>query len=337
MLEIKKIEEIAEKLSNVTLGIIGDFCVDIYWHADMTKSELSRETPHYPLPIVSERTYLGAGGNVASNIVALKPKKLLAMSLCGDDWRGMLMQDILLKSGIDSKYFIKTQGRFTNAYCKPMRKGISATEYEDPRLDFDNFSPVSAEIEEKIIENLSAMAKEVDVLCVADQFRYGIVTDKVRKEICRLAKEGLTVIADSRYNIAKYTNCIIKPNEVECWRAVYEDEGYIFATSEQFKEAAVKLANKNKATVFCTLGAKGSFVTDGENKEDIPAIKLTGALDICGAGDTSLSAFSCAAAVGENLSVAARFAGLASSVTVQKIGVTGTASIEEIISAVQNS
>lgn len=33
---------------NARIGIIGDFCVDIYWHADMRKSELSRETPHYP-------------------------------------------------------------------------------------------------------------------------------------------------------------------------------------------------------------------------------------------------------------------------------------------------
>ena len=40
------------KLAKGRIGVIGDSCLDVYWHADMTKSELSRETPHFPLPIV---------------------------------------------------------------------------------------------------------------------------------------------------------------------------------------------------------------------------------------------------------------------------------------------
>ena len=32
----------------------GDGCLDVYWHADMTRSELSRETPHHNLPVVQE-------------------------------------------------------------------------------------------------------------------------------------------------------------------------------------------------------------------------------------------------------------------------------------------
>ena len=73
------------------------------------------------------------------------------------------------------------------------------------------------------------------------------------------------------------------------------------------------------------------YVTDGENGIRIGARKLDGELDICGAGDTSLSAFSCALAAGASLTEAAAFAGLASSVTVKKIGVTGTASVDEIL------
>ena len=57
---------------------------------------------------------------------------------------------------------------------------------------------------------------------------------------------------------------------------------------------------------------------------------LDGEVDICGAGDTSLSAFSAAIAAKTELKTAAQFAGLASGVTVRKIGVTGTASPEEI-------
>ena len=112
-----------------------------------------------------------------------------------------------------------------------------------------------------MIENLRKISGNIDVLCVADQFRFGIITKRVRDEIIALAKSGLTVIADSRYNIGKYTDCILKPNEVECWRAVYNNEGYIDAGYDEFIEAAKLLAKKNRSTVFCTLGKRGSIVT----------------------------------------------------------------------------
>ncbi len=330
MLTKKEVREITDKIKTCKIGIIGDFCVDIYWHADMTLSELSRETPHYPLPVTAEKTSMGAGGNVAANLCALAPEKIYALSLIGDDWRGMLLRDLLKKSGISDEYIIETEGRFTNAYCKPMRHGISATVYEDPRLDFENRTAIDEKTENKAIENLRELAKKVDVLCVADQFRFGIVTDKVREEIISLAKDGLTVICDSRYNIGKYTNCILKPNEVECWRAVYGNDGFINASENEFLEAANALALKNNSKVFCTLGDKGSYVTDGKESVRVGAKKLTGELDICGAGDTSLSAFSLGITAGAPLNKAAALAGLASAVTVKKIGMTGTATAEEI-------
>ncbi len=330
MLTKKEVREITDRIKKSRIGIIGDFCVDIYWHADMTLSELSRETPHYPLPVTAERTSMGAGGNVAANLAALCPEKIYAVSLIGDDWRGMLLKKLIKESGISDKYIIETKGRFTNAYCKPMRHGISATVYEDPRLDFENRCPISEETENRVIACLRELAGKVEVLCVADQFRYGIVTKRVREEIISLAKNGLTVICDSRYNIGEYTHCILKPNEVECWRAVYGNDAFISASESEFIKAADDLAVKNSARVFCTLGAKGSYVTDGKNGVRVGARTLTGELDICGAGDTSLSAFSLGIAADAPTEKAAALAGLASAVTVKKIGMTGTATAEEI-------
>ena len=320
-------------IGTARIGIIGDFCVDIYWHADMTRSELSRETPHYPLPVINERMSLGAAGNVAANISALHPGSIRAISVYGDDWRGKALLDLLEKAGIDTSCFVLCRERFTNAYCKPMRHGISEVVYEDPRLDFENYEPISAEAEERIIENLYSVIGEVDILCVSDQFRYGVVTEKVRNEINKLAENGYKIVVDSRYNIGKYSHCILKPNEVECWRAVYGNEGYLNADTNEFICAADALAQKNSSSVFCTLGEKGSYVTDGSAHFRIAARKVEGPVDICGAGDTSLSAFACAVSAGLTMKEAAEFAGLASGVTVRKIGQTGTASLEEIINS----
>jgi rfaE bifunctional protein kinase chain/domain len=331
MLDKTELNRIFETIKTKKICIIGDFCVDIYWNADMTKSELSRETPHFPLPVTDERVYLGAGGNVAANLMALRPAAVIPVTLVGDDWRGMLMTDIFKNNGFDTRFVIKTPGRFTNAYCKPMRKGISDTVYEDPRLDFDNYTSIDEETEKLVIKNLRKAAKQADVIIVADQFKNGIMTDEVRKEINAICRTDKTVIVDSRYNIDKYSHCILKPNEVECWRAVYHDERYLNASYEDFCYAAETLANNNSALVFCTLGGRGSVVTMGFGVTKIDAVKCEPPIDICGAGDTTLSAFASAFSCSASVENAARFASFASAVTIKKIGVTGTASPEEIL------
>ena len=68
-----RLEEILGRMDGVRAGLLGDVCLDVYWHADMRKSELSRETPHFPLPVVEERMSPGGGANVAANMAALRP------------------------------------------------------------------------------------------------------------------------------------------------------------------------------------------------------------------------------------------------------------------------
>ena len=64
------------KADHARIGLMGDLCLDMYWHCDMRLSELSRETPHYPMPVVQERYAPGGAGNAACNMAALKPGKL---------------------------------------------------------------------------------------------------------------------------------------------------------------------------------------------------------------------------------------------------------------------
>ena len=91
-------------LDNVKIAVIGDFCIDIYWYADMTKSELSRETPHFPLPVQKEVMSPGAAGNVANNIAALKIEKLYALLLAmtGEEasLRNVLKRLVLILRGL---------------------------------------------------------------------------------------------------------------------------------------------------------------------------------------------------------------------------------------------
>ena len=87
------LNDLFSRIADVTVCVVGDVCLDIYWHADMKKSVLSRETPHFPLPVTEERYSLGGGGNVMANVSALGVKAVLPVSVLGADWRGYLARE----------------------------------------------------------------------------------------------------------------------------------------------------------------------------------------------------------------------------------------------------
>jgi len=321
----KQFMKILDSIGTVRIGVLGDFCMDMYWHADMTRSVLSRETPHFPLPIVSEKMSPGAAGNVAANIAALRPGKLIVLGAIGKDWRGAILKESLAALGADVR-LIESEHRSTNAYIKPMMKGTADVVYEAPRLDFENSEELDPDAEDKLIEALKEAAKELDVLCVCDQMVNGCVTRWVREAVTELAGEGLTVIADSRDNIAQYRNVIVKPNDIEAARALGFD--HLFPG-----EAVRRLHEKTGKTAIVTAGPDGCWLCGGEYAVNYPAFPAEGPIDICGAGDTFLSAFACCLGGGADAGDAAVLGNLASSITIQKLGMTGTATREELLEA----
>ena len=315
-----------KKLGKGRIAVIGDFCLDVYWHADMTKSELSRETPHFPLPIVQERLSPGGAGNVAMNVLALEPKKAYALGVFGDDWRGLALKGLLERAGTDVSGVVTDRARVTNTYIKPLRKGYADNVvYEDPRLDFTNYEPLAAATEKKLLSLLDKVAKKIDVLCVCDQMPFGCITEAIRERICALGESGLTVIADSRDRIGLYSNVIVKPNEIEASRVF---KGKVKATD--FEKLAKLLEVRTGRPAIVTAGEKGCYVSENARVTHVPACKVTGEIDFCGAGDTFLSCLACATAAGFPLTDAATLACAASAVTIKKLRTTGTASRDEL-------
>lgn len=324
------VADILQRISTVKVGLIGDLCLDIYWKADMTRSELSRETPHFPLPVTEEYMSPGGGGNAAANIAALRPARIEAIGVIGNDWRGKALLAELKKRGIgDACLVTRTEG-ITNAYCKPIRMGISDVEYEDPRLDFANYTPLSADDERALLDNLDGIAGNLDVLCVSDQLRFGCVTPAVRAKLMQYAAEGLKVIVDSRDRLSEYRGVILKPNEIEAWRVIHDTRLPQTDKLEAFAQIAEELEALNQAPVCMTIGSKGCLYSSGGQTTHIRPYPVEPPIDIVGAGDTFLSAFGSALGAGIDPVRAASFGNLAAGITIRKIGTTGTASPEEL-------
>lgn len=327
----ERLNQILEGIKCIKIALIGDICLDLYWKADMTKSELSRETPHHPLPVVAEWMSPGGGGNVVSNIAALEPAKVKAVSVIGNDWRGTLLLKELEKRKIETDKILISSTRVTSTYCKPLRKGTSEVVYEDPRIDFDNYSALLQEEEAKLIQILDEITRNIDILCVSDQMKFGCITEKVREKINSLGRQGMKIVVDSRDRISLYQNVILKPNEVEGFKAAYRDFNYKKICFENLIDAGKILAERNCTKVCMTLGDKGCiYCGEGDSTIYIPTYKVEEPIDTCGAGDTFLSAFACATAAGAAGHEAAAFANLVSNIVIKKLGTTGVATPEEI-------
>ncbi|MBQ8174041.1 MAG: sugar kinase [Clostridia bacterium] len=317
--------------------LLGDMCLNVYWFADMTQSKLSRETPHFPLPVVREVMSAGAGGNAAVNLAALC-ESVTPVGVIGNDWRGDCLCRVLAERGINTACLLTVSGRVTNAYCKPMRRGYAGVDVEDPRIDFEASEPLDREAEDQLLDRLEEACRGADVLCVSDQFAFGCVSERVRRRVCELAEGGLLTVVDSRYRIGLYRHCILKPNEIECARALGHEDTFLGAKNadeEKARAAALSLAEQTASEICLTLGERGCLILRGGEVSRIEAVPTNPPIDVVGAGDCFLSAFSLALAAGASSHEAGVIGSMASAICVKKLNTTGSADRQELLALLE--
>lgn len=330
-LTLELLEKILAQIPLLNIGIIGDSGLDIYWTADMLQSELSREAPFYTLPIIEERFSLGAGTNVAANLMALGAKNIHYIGIQGKDWRASLLNRLLEEIGVSTKYFVSSPELMTMAHCKTMRKGYADDLTEDARKDFVNSEPISRKIEDQLLEHLETVCQAVDVLIVVDQYFYGCVTPRIVERINALG-DTLPIIVDSRANISLFQNVIVKPNEVEASAALGKTVSLLRQAKDFFSVARTLETNTGKP-VFVTLGDKGAILCEEQVCSHVEAYPVPPPTDFVGAGDAFLAGAALGVAMELPYLMAIRFASLVSSITIQKLGITGTATPKEMTAA----
>lgn len=328
-----RLEELLAKIRNVRAGVLGDMALDAYWQVDMKRSRLSRETPHFPKPVVGERYSPGAGGNVAANLAGLGMRSVSAFSVVGEDAWGPILKETLLKAGVLTEAVLSDANRRTQAYVKPILVGYESQQ-EDARLDFENTVALARSMEECLERSLEERLPELEALLVADQFEeYGVVTERVRAALVRLAGQhpGKVFVVDSRQNIGRFRNLALKPNALETVTALGEAVDVKDVGVEGLAEKGAQLSRGCGRPVYLTLGEGGVLVCTPERQEQVEAAPVRPPLDIVGAGDMFIAALAGMLAAGAQPGEAAAIANLAAAVTVEKLNQTGSASPEEIL------
>jgi bifunctional ADP-heptose synthase (sugar kinase/adenylyltransferase) len=323
MLSDPVIDQILTALPARRIGVLGDLFLDRYLDLDASLTEPSVETGLDAYQVVRVRSYPGALGTVINNLAALGVGTIRPIAFYGDDGEGYELQQALaqLPAVQTRRGLLVAPSRRTPTYTKPILIRTGEQPRELNRFDIKNRTPTSIAVEKILIEYLDACWGEIDALIVVDQVSEpdcGVVTRRVRDRIAELAAgtPNKFVLADSRENIFEFRNVCVKPNEQEA--AGYPDGPQMFAV-------------ENGRHVFLTLGELGIQVFDPSGREThVPAYPVTGPTDIVGAGDSTSAGIACAVMAGATFEQAAAFGNLVASITVQQIGVTGTATPDQV-------
>ncbi len=329
----QRLKRILDRCAGLSIGVVGDLGLDAYWYADMTRSFLSRETPHFSRPVVREVYAPGAGANVADNLKALGVGMVTVLSVIGADWRGDLLRQVLTLRDVSVEDLLVSPDRSTTTYVKPMLQGYNSVQ-EDARLDFGNVTPLAPKLEQALIDSLTTQAFRLDALLVVDQLEvHGVVTERVREALNTLAADhrDTCFLVDSRQRIGLFRHMVLKPNWVEAAAAVLPDRNPRDVGRDELARIGMTLHERSGLPAFVTLSEAGVLVCAGDEPDVISAGPVRPPLDPVGAGDTFIAALAASLAGGATPQEAGTFANLAAAVTVEKLNQTGTATPAEIV------
>ena len=327
------------------IAVVGDYCLDKYLFIDARLEEPSVETGLPAHQVRRKGIFPGAAGTIANNLAALGAE-VRAVGLCGDDGEGFELIRALEERHIDTSGMVRDPSLCTSTYIKPIREK-EGTARELSRLDIRNGSPAPRAALEQVKEALRQIVPRCAAVVIADQFTFqagSVLGGDVPDLLAELAAADPKrfFMADSRSNGARYRNVLIKCNASELLdladrldrpdaQAVVKADASADRNLDALLDAGGRLARRNGTPVFVTRGAEGAILFEPDSRPVlIPAVPVQPPIDICGAGDATNAGIAFSCALGLPLAESALVASAVSSITIKQIGVTGTASPDEV-------
>ena len=270
----ERLIELLGRASSLRVGVMGDFTLDGYWFADMTRSRLSREAPLFPKPVVQETYNLGGAANVAWNLANARIARVYAFTVLGMDWRAELLKRLLVEARIRLDDILISKYWLTPFFGKVILTAHDLQQ-EDARLDFANSQPLVPDIEAALLARLQARLPGLDALIIADYQPVGIFTPQLRAALVQLAGKNPSKIflADSREQIGDFASMVIKPNESEAASLFFPERETGTLTPQELSQAALQFQVQYGKPVFITLSERGVICVVNGISGYIPAMQ----------------------------------------------------------------
>jgi rfaE bifunctional protein kinase chain/domain len=317
------------RFSEQRIAVLGDFVADEFVSGDI--SRVSREAPVLILRHRRSEFRPGGGANAVNNLADLDAQ-VLAVGLLGDDAAGRALLGIFRSKGVDCsgvvlprEYATPMKTRFLAGWAHTAAQQVLRVDREPEQAQTDSICV-------RLEENARKRARRADALLISD-YGLGAITPKLARSV-----NGKLVTLDSRHAMLAYRDAKITaatPNEPEIEALYHATTGGGEKKLGELGERALK--EMRMQALLVTRGKHGSVLFErGHTSLAIAAFGDEDAVDVTGAGDTVIAAFTLALAAGGSFSEAARLANYAGGIVVMKRG-TATVSREELEEAVASS
>jgi rfaE bifunctional protein kinase chain/domain len=330
--DLLALAECVEKFSSKTVALLGDFVADEFQFGDI--SRVSREAPVLILRHRETQVVPGGGANAANNLAALGAR-VLPVTAVGQDAQGDALLEYFRGKRADISGIVRVKGWTTPTKTRFLAGWAHTVGQQVLRVDREPQAPLPEAARRKIQQFLSAKIRSADALAVSD-YGFGVASPDLVRYAAKKRKRRLAVTLDARYNLADYAKAGIlsaTPNEAELEALHQTTIGVNF--DELTRCGRATLANMKLEALLVTRGRDGMalFETHGRVTR-IPVHGSDQAVDVTGAGDTVLAAYTLALASGASPLEAAHIANIAGGLVVMKRG-TATVSRAELLDAIR--
>ena len=332
--DLMVLAEYVERFSAKTVVVLGDFVADAFQFGDITR--VSREAPVLILKHRETQIVPGGGANAANNFAALGAR-VIPVTAVGEDEAGDRLLEFFRQKKVDVSGIFRVKGWTTPTKTRFLAGWAHKVGQQVLRVDYEPDRPLPLEIHNKIQSTLAKTLRKADALAVSD-YGFGVASPHELSKILSATKRPLLSTLDSRYRLTDYKRAGLHsatPNEGEIEALHHTTIGKNLAELERCGRAT--LDQMKLQSLVITRGRDGLAVFQpGMQTVHIPVHGSDQAVDVTGAGDTVLAAYTLGLSSGATPLEAAHLANIAGGLVVMKRG-TATISHAELLEAIGSS
>ena len=324
---------IIDKFPRRRIVMLGDLVADEYVYGEIAR--VSREAPVLILKQREKQVTPGGGANAVNNLADLGAQ-VIPVGVVGDDETGEALLRYFREKSIPTRSVVRLAGHQTPTKSRILG-GLSHWQRQQiVRIDREPARSLTRAVRRRITRSVFPLLHTSCALLVSD-YGYG-TTDALEVEFLRRrkARAPLPVAVDSRYDLLTYKDVTTAtPNEPEVEAAFGETVGHDL---ERLHALGRKLMRRQRLRALLVTRGRDGMVLFEPRREPchLPIFGSNQAVDVTGAGDTVIAAYTLALAAGADFLHAAMIANCAGGLVVMK---RGTASVTgaELVEAIRNA
>jgi len=329
--DLRALAEYVEQFPEKKVVLLGDFVADEFQYGEI--SRVSREAPVLILRHRETHVAPGGGANAASNFWALGAR-VLPVSVVGDDAAGDALVGQFRRKRVDVSGILRARGWATPTKIRFLAGWTHTVAQQVLRVDREPGGSLPQALQAKLITALKARLRGADALAISD-YGFGVATPGLLGAASNSRKSTMAITLDSRYRLHEYAKNAVTsatPNEGEL-EALHGT--LIGKDVSALKRCGEATFDKMKLrALLVTRGRDGMALFERGRVTHVAVHGSDQAVDVTGAGDTVLAAYTLGLACGASPLEAAHIANIAGGLVVMKRG-TATVSREELLEAIR--